>query len=523
MSGGYQPTRRAGVKTQAPFGTDPRFGRREFLGLGAAAALVVAGCGSRGSAETDQRGTRLVPADGAEVRAAERRRRGSKAAVREFKVVAAPFDFDIGGRVVSTWAFSDQIPGPLVRVNRGEVVKLLLKNELPESTAIHWHGIALRNDMDGVPGLTQRAVQFGESFLYEFAVPDAGTYFFHPHVGTQLDRGLYAPMIIDDPNERGDYDKEWIVVLDDWLDGVDGTPDDQLRVLQRGMHGAANGAHDMTTMSTGNGSTSGTGLTSALLGGDAGDVRYPYYLFNGRVSSNPEITQARPGDRVRLRVINAASDTAFTVGLQGHRLTVTHNDGLAVKPRGADSVLVGMGERFDATVTVGTGSFAFIAEAEGKSPGSAHGVLRSLPSAASPRVERIRRGELLELVSLEAPQREQSTRVDRTLDVVLGGSMSDYRWTMNGKTFADSEPLPVYQGERVRLRFENRSSMWHPVHLHGHTFTVPAGGRKDTVIVKPAEKIAVEFNAENPGQWMLHCHNVYHQEAGMLTELSYRS
>ena len=182
-----------------------------------------------------------------------------------------------------------------------------------------------------------------------------------------------------------------------------------------------------------------------------------------------------------------------------------------------------MGERFDATVIVGTGSFAFIAEAEGKSPGSAHGVLRSLPSAASPRVERIRRGELLELVSLEAPQREQSTRVDRTLDVVLGGSMSDYRWTMNGKTFADSEPLPVYQGERVRLRFENRSSMWHPIHLHGHTFTVPAGGRKDTVIVKPAEKIAVEFNAENPGQWMLHCHNVYHQEAGMLTVLSYRS
>lgn len=113
--------------------------------------------------------------------------------------------------------------------------------------------------------------------------------------------------------------------------------------------------------------------------------------------------------------------------------------------------------------------------------------------------------------------------VDRTHNLALGGTMSPYRWTINGKIFPESKPLPISQGERVRLRFANHSAMFHPMHLHGHTFAVADGGpRKDTVIVRPMQSLEVDFDATNPGQWVSHCHNIYHAERGMMVGLSYR-
>jgi FtsP/CotA-like multicopper oxidase with cupredoxin domain len=112
---------------------------------------------------------------------------------------------------------------------------------------------------------------------------------------------------------------------------------------------------------------------------------------------------------------------------------------------------------------------------------------------------------------------------DRVHRVALAGSMAPYRWTINGETFPDADPLPVTEGERVRLRFENHSMMFHPVHVHGHTFGLARGARKDTVIVRPMRALEVDLDADNPGQWATHCHNVYHAEAGMMTTLSYRA
>ncbi len=112
---------------------------------------------------------------------------------------------------------------------------------------------------------------------------------------------------------------------------------------------------------------------------------------------------------------------------------------------------------------------------------------------------------------------------DRRHDLVLAGGMATYRWTINGRTFPDADPLPVTQGERVRLRFVNRSMMFHPMHVHGHTFALAVGGaRKDTVVVRPMEALEVDLEADNPGQWATHCHNIYHAESGMMTMLSYR-
>ena len=265
-------------------------------------------------------------------------------------------------------------------------------------------------------------------------------------------------------------------------------------------------------------------MISSLLGG-AGDVAYPHYLANGRVPASPQTLTGKPGQRARLRLINAGSDTAFRVALGGHRLTVTHSDGYPVVPSTTDAVLIGMGERFDVEVVPADGAFPLVASAEGK-PGQTLTVVRTGTGPTPP--EDSRPGELdrtvllgSELVAADAA-RLSPKKVDRTHTLALGGGLGSYRWTINGKTFTESTPLPVSQGQRVRLRYINRTMMFHPMHLHGHTFQVAGGGaRKDTVIVRPMQQVDIDFDADNPGQWVTHCHNIYHAESGIMVTVSY--
>lgn len=109
---------------------------------------------------------------------------------------------DLGGPTVITWAYGDSAPGPLLRARAGDLLKVTVENDIPSQTSIHWHGVALRNDMDGVPGVTQESIPAGGTFTYEFTGPDPGTYFYHPH-DLQLDRGLYGVLVVDDPHEPG--------------------------------------------------------------------------------------------------------------------------------------------------------------------------------------------------------------------------------------------------------------------------------------------------------------------------------
>jgi FtsP/CotA-like multicopper oxidase with cupredoxin domain len=270
----------------------------------------------------------------------------------------------------------------------------------------------------------------------------------------------------------------------------------------------------------------GEGSQSPLLGG-AGDVIYPHYLVNGRVPAAPVTLQGKPGQRVRIRLVNAGSDTAFRVALGGHRLTITHSDGFRVVPAVTDAVLVGMGERFDVLVTLGDGAFPLVASAEGKT-GQGLAVVRTAagpaPAADAAPVE-LTQTVLLGSDLRAAPEVQLPRQgVDRTHDLVLGGSMAGYRWTINGKTFDEADPLEVRQGERVRLRLRNMTMMFHPMHVHGHTFGLrDTGVRKDTVIVRPMQSLEVDLDADNPGQWATHCHNIYHAETGMMTTLSYRA
>jgi multicopper oxidase len=489
-----------------------QWSRRRFLAAAAAATMGVTG-GGCGIASR----SRPVGPAAKQVAAAEARRRRPGAPVHEVTLTAAAATIDLAGRAVPAWAYNHTVPGPVLRVRAGEVLRVRLDNRLPEPTSIHWHGVVVRNDMDGVPGVTQPPVAAGGGFVYEFSVPYAGTYFFHPHVGLQLDRGLYAALVVEDPAEPGGYDQEAVVVLDDWTLGVGPTPEQHMqRLMAQG--GMMRGGMGMLGQDGG----------SAALGGSGGQIAYPRYLLNGRPPADPPTIRARPGQRLRLRVINAAAETAFRVALGGHRLTVTHTDGLPVAPTTADALLLGMGERCDALVRLRDGAFPLVAVAEGKA-GRALGVVRTGKGAPPP--ADAHPGELggrLAAMAELGPDPQWTlppARPDRSHQLLLSGGMMGPQWTINGHTFEDAEPLPVGQGERVRLVFGNQSMMFHPMHLHGHSFQVRQGGRpgprKDTVIVRPMQQLAVDVAADNPGQWMVHCHNLYHQEAGMMTTLSY--
>ena len=496
---------------------------RRTLLLGAAGGIVTVGglsaCGaSPGNA---------VAATSEAVRRAERARQTVGQRTVTARLTPTPVTLDLGGPTVRTWAYGDSLPGPLLRATAGDRLRVVVDNLLPDSTSVHWHGVALRNDMDGVPGITQQPITARSRFTYDFTVPDPGTYFYHPHSGIQLDRGLYGVLLVDDPHEPGDYDAEWVVVLDDWVDGTGQTPDDVLNGLRQG-GGGMGGMSGMDHGSMGGMGMGGMGegSQSPLLGG-AGDVVYPHYLVNGRVPTAPLTLSGKPGQRVRIRLVNAGSDTAFRVALGGHRLTVTHTDGFAVVPTVTDALLIGMGERFDVLVTLGDGVFPLVASAEGKTGQGLAVVRTAAGTAPSPDAAPTELDGTVKLgLDLQAaPEASlKGKAVDRTHDLLLGGSMADYRWTINGKTFDDSDPLEVRQGERVRLRLRNMTMMFHPMHVHGHTFGLrDTGVRKDTVIVRPMQAVEVDLDADNPGQWATHCHNIYHAEAGMMTTLSYRA
>lgn len=437
--------------------------------------------------------------------------------LRKFTLTAQQTQVDLGGTVVDTWAYGNTVPGKLLRATAGDRVQVAFTNALPEATSVHWHGLAIRNDMDGVPGVTTPETSAGGRFDFDFVVPDPGTHWFHPHTGLQMDRGLYAPFIIDDPDEAGRYDAEWIVVLDDWTDGVGPSPEQHLARLK------ADGAHAGDSMM----GMSGMGSMGAM---DGGDVTYPFFLINGRTPNDPETFSAKPGDRVRVRMINASADTIYTVALGGHRLTVTHTDGFAVQPAETSALRIGMGERYDFTVTLIDGVFPLVALPYGKD-GMARALVRT-GIGAVPALTALP-GELNAAALVAGSLRVATgsalpTRVpDSTQELLLSGSMAPYEWTINGQPHQTATPLTIREGELGRILIRNMSMMSHPIHTHGHTFQLGAAGgagpRKDTVLVPPMGAVSIDLLADNPGSWMIHCHNIYHAEAGMMTRLEYVS
>lgn len=276
----------------------------------------------------------------------------------------------------------------------------------------------------------------------------------------------------------------------------------------------------------------------------AASVAFPFYLLNGRLPTAPHTFHAKPGQRARIRVINAGGTTMFRLALGGHKLTVTHTDGYPVEPVTVDTLHIASGERYDLLVTLDDGAFPLSAVAEGHGA-QALGVVRTAsgPTPASDVVPDELAGHLLKLSDLHAAPsaRAEDSKPDVTHPLQLIGSMQGFRWRINGETynhkrpFADVTPMTIREGQQVRLTMVNPTPMYHPMHLHGHTGTVRAvggirdqkwhtitnGPRKDTLVVAPGQQVVMDFAADNPGQWLVHCHMAYHMATGMAGIVSY--
>ncbi|MGQ0630392.1 MAG: multicopper oxidase family protein [Sporichthyaceae bacterium] len=458
-------------------------------------------------------------------------------------LAASPIEVDLAGTVVTTWGYNGVVPGPEIRLKRGEMVRARLTNALSDETTIHWHGVNLINAMDGLPGLTQDPVAPGGLFAYEFRVPDAGSYMYHAHVGHQLDLGLYGPLIVEsDVDEEVPYDREYTLMIDDWRDGLGVTepgahsggvhgPRDALDFFGRGKS-SSSAAPDTEDSGTADPDSEDDEEAVPEAGSNPGERLggrvYPMYLINGRPAADPPTFEVSPGQRVRLRLMNIGADTGFLVAIAGHRMTITHTDGMPVEPVEVEAVRLGMGERYDVVVTAdNSGVWQLAAMPEAKK-GFARAVLRYTDAGAStppPVDERPR-----ELTGRQASYDElhyagERTRPraapDRVFDLELSSNSR-----INGQRYPDADPLEIEAGELVRFTMTNLASVAHPMHLHGHPFWVATpsgrGPVKDTMLV-PAEggKASFDFVADNTGVWLFHCHNHYHMENGLSREVRY--
>lgn len=207
-------------------------------------------------------------------------------------------------------------------------------------------------------------------------------------------------------------------------------------------------------------------------------------------------------------------------------MTLEHTDGWPVRPVQTDAVYIGMGERYDAVVTLGSGVFPLVARPVGRSTGGQGlAVIRTAtgPLPAADVTPSELDGKTLAGSELEPHDaaRLPAKSPDVTAVLRLGGSMAPYLWTINGAPYGQNEALRVAPGQRLRLNAMNMTMMPHPLHLHGHTFALPNGLRKDTLLMAPMESVALDFDADNPGDWLIHCHNIYHAETGMMIDLRY--
>ena len=481
----------------------------------------------------------------------------------DLRIAATAIDPDDAASVQALLA-NGTLPGPEIRLREGEPFRALVENGLADQpTAIHWHGVLVPAGMDGVPEISNLPIPPGQMYVYEYPLRQSGTYWYHSHYGFQEQRGLYGALIIEPAVEPLRVEHDAVVLLGDWLHG---DPDAVFAALRGGM--AMGGGRAGSAMQMGPTPNAGTspgsvpmagmrpagdampaptnasiaaatpaamapppaGQGMAMSGGaDLSDVQYDAFLLNGRGGgAAPWTLAAAPGESIRLRLINGGTSTYFRLRLDAHRLRITHADGMSVDPVDVDHLLMGMGETYDAVVTLARpGSFTLHAVAQDGS-GQAIGVLHTpgvapQPNRALPRFD----GTALTYAALRAPA--STTLPDgplRQYRLPLQGDMSRYVWTIDGQAYPQADALPIRRGERVSIELTNQTSMWHPMHLHGHYFRLLQGGGdrcplKHTVNVAPGETMHIEFGADNPGRWFFHCHNAFHLEAGMARVFEY--
>ncbi len=412
----------------------------------------------------------------------------------------------------AVWAYDGRVPGPVIRARQGEKLHLRFDNKLEQPSTIHWHGIRIDNAMDGVAGLTQAAVPPGESFDYVFTPPDAGTFWYHPHNRTweQMARGLYGLLIVEEA-EAPAVDRDLALVFDDWRLAEDGQ-----------IHEASLGH-----------------MRDWSHAGRLGN----WLTVNG--VSRPEIA-LRKGERLRLRLANCCNARVLSLRPDGHAAWLVALDGQPIAPYQPDDGVITLApaQRADLIVdaVLGPGARTAILEVSGDHaleaaflayrPGEARREAPLPPPAALPENPLPRSLELGSALRQEllmeggamgrmAGARHKGRRMGMRELVDQGMA-----WSFNGTAGMTDEPLlRIEKGRTAVIEMINDTAWPHALHLHGHHFrTVERNGEaraeapwRDTVLLQRDEKASVAFLADNPGKWMLHCHMLEHQAAGMAT------
>lgn len=300
------------------------------------------------------------------------------------------------------------------------------------------------------------------------------------------------------------------------------------------LRGKAAGAKTAMATPKGGSKTSGmAGMSAQDAAPDLNDVSYDAFLANDRILADPQVVRVTPGERVRLRVINGAAASNFHIELGALRGTVLTVDGHQVQPLTGNSFPLAIAQRIDLLVQLPKqrGAWPVLAKVEGLNQRT--GIVLATAGARIVRLPQ-RAGSPSAPVGLSLEQQLRGAsplaprRPDRVLTVALTGDMAAYVWTLNNKVYGQDTPLQVAPGERVEIVMPNRTMMSHPMHLHGHVFQVIEingrrfpGAMRDTVLVPPKTTVTIAFDADNPGRWAFHCHNLYHLEAGMMTTLRY--
>ncbi len=487
----------------------------------------------------------------------------SHAKIQKYNLDIAYQSVNVTGTSVKAMAIGGSIPGPTIEASVGDTLRVTFNNQMDVETSIHWHGVLLPNDQDGVPYLTTAPIQPGTSFTYEFPITHSGTYWYHSHTGLQEQRGIYGGLVFHPETANTKYSQDQVLVFSDWTNEnpkqvlanlkKDGdyyalkkdSVQSWIKVIQNGKQGIANRI---------------LGSLSRMGPMDISDVGYDAFLTNGVTKLN--LCSAQKGDKIRLRLINAAASSYFNVEFSGGNMTIIAADGIDVEPTEVSRLRMAIAETFDVVISIpnnqsyelrataedGTGytstifgSAELVAANSIARPNlflmdhSVHAMnsMNQQPKAImnhsgmhhkSKSLKQLNEYDVLRATKVTTLPADNPIR---EVNLELTGNMERYIWSFNNKTLSESSQIFIKKGETVRFKLTNRTMMHHPIHLHGHFFRVLNGQGdysplKHTVNVPPMQSVEIEFLANEEKDWFFHCHNLYHMKAGMAAVVSYQ-
>ncbi|OBQ54730.1 multicopper oxidase domain-containing protein [Tamlana sp. s12] len=549
--------------------------------------------------------------------------------IKEYNLTIEENEMTLAGVTAKAMTINGSIPGPVLEFNEGDLAVINVTNKMDEETSVHWHGLILPNFFDGVPYLTTPPIKPGTTFQYRIPINQSGTYWYHSHTMLQEQKGVYGSIVIQPKEKTLEYDTDLVVVLSDWTNEK---PMNVLRNLKRG--------NEWYQVKKGTAVPLGRVIKEGALGAqfkfwrdrmegaDIADIYYPAFLSNGKKLA--EYPNFKPGEKVRLRFINASASSYYWMDFGAGNPTIVSSDGIDVEPVHKGRFLFGIAETYDIIVTIPDGTLEVTATVQDGSgstsirlgsgklypatvidrpdkiammkqmakmdmkmgaPAMVGSLKKNTPEAlmkkygmqmnmkdgkmnmdmnnkmsmkdrkmdgqASMKMDNM---DKIDIKKESMPMKHDTSMMPKDSmvfdynarktyfnydflkaketttyksdlpvnDILLNltGNMQRYVWSLNGVPLSETDKIKIKGGEVTRVTLNNLTMMHHPMHLHGHYFRVinENGERsplKHTINVPPMQKVIIEFQNEENGDWFFHCHVLYHMMGGMARVVSY--